>query len=915
MTFEIWLVLVILSRLSINSVTCHLLRKDKVDVVSMISKTKRAVPPEYASTSSLAVCETFVIGDPEAKTLYSPAYPGNYPNKTDCVVVLEAPVGFLIRLDFRDYFNIEPSEDCKFDFLEIRDGGHGFSSLIGQYCGTDFPPMVTSRERQLWLHFHSDENIEYAGFVAVYEYIPRPTSSIYDDSNCRLEVGGYEGWVNRTDIPTEKMQISMEHNLPLDCMWVIRVWDGWKIQLAFQKFKLEKPNDCDNNFVDVFGEKTDIPSRIKNFCGSIADSVTSNKNILHIRFYAEPPAINSTFSILFTAFREKPAGETCEDDEYDCEDATCISDTLRCNGRVNCRFRWDEDECATDSEGQSEHVVIIIVVFGLILGGMFAAFLISCLRKLIRDHKIIRIRDGGHGFSSLIGQYCGTDFPPMVTSRERQLWLHFHSDENIEYAGFVAVYEYIPRPTSYDVLSPHLAMCILPLYTLLSKDDMGQVGGYEGWVNRTDIPTEKMQISMEHNLPLDCMWVIRVWDGWKIQLAFQKFKLEKPNDCDNNFVDVFGEKTDIPSRIKNFCGSIADSVTSNKNILHIRFYAEPPAINSTFSILFTAFREKPAGETCEDDEYDCEDATCISDTLRCNGRVNCRFRWDEDECATDSEGQSEHVVIIIVVFGLILGGMFAAFLISCLRKLIRDHKIIREHIRQSKESKLDELGRHSTKLPEERQSIKKSRENLSSKLAVSTSSPRGKSVDAISNTGRILDSPDISNRYYREIVPIPSTGSVTHCEMKHPEVLVGWRTSSLQDESHSSDGVGMCDIACQTRESLFQPIFRNKVTQSPIPSSEIRFSTFGYNSPPAMSNIGHELNNPVNQPSAPSVANILEMSDLGCPPPPPPIAHHHHCQHHQMKALEAQKLEEAKRSQRSEEIRKSAPDVIIMTSH
>lgn len=35
----------------------------------------------------------------------------------------------------------------------------------------------------------------------------------------------------------------------------------------------------------------------------------------------------------------------CDDDEYDCEDATCISSDLRCNGRINCRFRWDEDEC------------------------------------------------------------------------------------------------------------------------------------------------------------------------------------------------------------------------------------------------------------------------------------------------------------------------------------------------------------------------------------------------------------------------------------------------------------------------------------------------------------------------------------------------------------------------------------------
>ena len=60
--------------------------------------------------------------------------------------------------------------------MQIRDGGHGFSTLIGQYCGTEFPPMITSRERKLWLRFHSDENIEYRGFQIVYEFIPRPTS-------------------------------------------------------------------------------------------------------------------------------------------------------------------------------------------------------------------------------------------------------------------------------------------------------------------------------------------------------------------------------------------------------------------------------------------------------------------------------------------------------------------------------------------------------------------------------------------------------------------------------------------------------------------------------------------------------------------------------------------------------------------
>lgn len=128
--------------------------------------------------------------------------------------------------------------------------------------------------------------------------------------------------------------------------------------------------------------------RLKNFCGSIADAVQSKTNKIHIRYFADAPAINSSFNILYTAYREKGnkgrPGHTsrgfmcslesnllpfsltflfapfcafhrqwiknshnrsadCREDEYDCEDQTCIKDNLRCNGNVNCRFRWDED--------------------------------------------------------------------------------------------------------------------------------------------------------------------------------------------------------------------------------------------------------------------------------------------------------------------------------------------------------------------------------------------------------------------------------------------------------------------------------------------------------------------------------------------------------------------------------------------
>lgn len=78
----------------------------------------------------------------------------------------------------------------------------------------------------------------------------------------------------------------------------------FQIQLQVNEFKLVKPNECDSNFLDVFSGKTEIPSRKKNFCGSIADSVGSDNNVMYVRFYAEPDASTSAFKAIFTAFRE-----------------------------------------------------------------------------------------------------------------------------------------------------------------------------------------------------------------------------------------------------------------------------------------------------------------------------------------------------------------------------------------------------------------------------------------------------------------------------------------------------------------------------------------------------------------------------------------------------------------------------------
>lgn len=77
-----------------------------------------------------------------------------------------------IELTFDEPYYIEPSFECRFDHLEVRDGPFGFSPLIDRYCGLKSPALIRSTGRFMWIKFTSDEELEGKGFQAKYSFIP-----------------------------------------------------------------------------------------------------------------------------------------------------------------------------------------------------------------------------------------------------------------------------------------------------------------------------------------------------------------------------------------------------------------------------------------------------------------------------------------------------------------------------------------------------------------------------------------------------------------------------------------------------------------------------------------------------------------------------------------------------------------------
>lgn len=88
-----------------------------------------------------------------------------------CFYFLAAPRQ-RIELTFDEHYYIEPSFECRFDHLEVRDGPFGFSPLIDRYCGVKSPPLIRSTGRFMWIKFSSDEELEGLGFRAKYSFIP-----------------------------------------------------------------------------------------------------------------------------------------------------------------------------------------------------------------------------------------------------------------------------------------------------------------------------------------------------------------------------------------------------------------------------------------------------------------------------------------------------------------------------------------------------------------------------------------------------------------------------------------------------------------------------------------------------------------------------------------------------------------------
>ncbi|XP_064633590.1 bone morphogenetic protein 1-like [Lineus longissimus] len=100
----------------------------------------------------------------------SPNYPMYYYKEHTCTWVVHTPKGHSVKLNFQD-FQLEKSDNCTFDFIELRLGTSKKGKPLGRLCGVGQPGIIKAWD-SMWIHFSSDSSIMLKGFKASFEIAP-----------------------------------------------------------------------------------------------------------------------------------------------------------------------------------------------------------------------------------------------------------------------------------------------------------------------------------------------------------------------------------------------------------------------------------------------------------------------------------------------------------------------------------------------------------------------------------------------------------------------------------------------------------------------------------------------------------------------------------------------------------------------
>uniref|UniRef100_A0A671KBD2 Neuropilin n=1 Tax=Sinocyclocheilus anshuiensis TaxID=1608454 RepID=A0A671KBD2_9TELE len=228
----------------------------------------------------------------DAGYITTPGYPLEYPPHQNCRWVITVPEpSQRIVLNFNPHFELEKL-DCRYDFIEIRDGNSENADLLGRHCSNIAPPAIISSGPVLLIKFVSDYAHQGAGFSLRYE--------IYKTgSDCSRNFTSPSGVIESPGFPDK-----YPHNL--ECTFIIIVPPHMDVTLTFLTFDLENDplqgseGECKYDWLEVWDGLPQVGPLIGRHCGTkIPSEIQSSTGILSLSFHTDMAVAKDGFSACY----------------------------------------------------------------------------------------------------------------------------------------------------------------------------------------------------------------------------------------------------------------------------------------------------------------------------------------------------------------------------------------------------------------------------------------------------------------------------------------------------------------------------------------------------------------------------------------------------------------------------------------
>ncbi len=112
----------------------------------------------------------------------------NYGDNQNIIMTLiPDSADHLMTLDFVE-FDVEPDNNCAYDWLKIYDGSNTSAPVMGTWCGSNSPGLVTATNNlgTLTVSFHSDQGVTGSGWKALISCIPMV--SVFENTEDQIVV-------------------------------------------------------------------------------------------------------------------------------------------------------------------------------------------------------------------------------------------------------------------------------------------------------------------------------------------------------------------------------------------------------------------------------------------------------------------------------------------------------------------------------------------------------------------------------------------------------------------------------------------------------------------------------------------------------------------------------------------------------